>query len=97
MHSLRRSSSNASSIASSINSERSVKFDESDTVFYTHSSVDYDRSAVQETLEERMQAAFSRFCLTDSPEEDVIVKKNTWKNSKRGAEGYNVLRQIRSR
>jgi hypothetical protein len=94
MPSLRRSLSNASSI----NSERSVKFDESNTVFYTHSSVDYDRSAPQETLEERMmQASINRFSVTDSPEEDVIVKKNTWTNSRRGVEGYNVLRQIRSR
>jgi hypothetical protein len=89
---LHRSLSNSSSI----NSERSVKFDDLDTVFYTHSSMDYDRSAPQETLEERMQN-FEGFNFTDTLEQDVIVKKNTWTNSRRGAEGYNVLRQLRSR
>lgn len=74
------------STCSSINSCKSVSFDEMDTVFYTHNSNDYDRTAVDEP--------YPSF---DHIEQDPLVERNTFANGRRSSSGYAVMLTIRSR
>ncbi|CEP09763.1 hypothetical protein [Parasitella parasitica] len=97
----RESSASTSSTCSSCSS-KSVHFGEKETVFYTHNSDDYDRSAMSEPYE--MSASLGRMFLSEpelaiieNPQQDSIVERNTFANARRGVQGYVVWRQIRSR
>lgn len=98
---VRRESSSSTSSTCSSCSSKSVSFGENETVFYTHSSNDYDRSAMTES--HQMPASLGHIFLTepeqaiiDNPQQDIIVERNTFANARRGIEGYAILRQIRS-
>ncbi|KAG2190010.1 hypothetical protein INT46_005692 [Mucor plumbeus] len=98
---VRRESSSSTSSTSSTCSSKSVSFGEKETVFYTHNSNDYDRSAMSEP--HQMYASLGHIFLTepekaiiDNPQQDTIVERNTFANARRGIEGYAIMRQIRS-
>ncbi|KAL7309152.1 hypothetical protein PS15m_011266 [Mucor circinelloides] len=98
---VRRESSSSTSSTSSSCSSKSVSFGDHATVFYTHNSSDYDRSAMREP--HQMSASLGRIFLTEpeqaiigNPQQDRIVERNTFANARRGIEGYAIIRQIRS-
>ncbi|CAO0796375.1 unnamed protein product [Mucor circinelloides] len=101
---VRRESSSSTSSTSSTSSScssKSVSFGDHATVFYTHNSSDYDRSAMRES--HQMCASLGRIFLTEpeqaiigNPQQDRIVERNTFANARRGIEGYAIIRQIRS-
>lgn len=100
MRLFRRESSSSTSSSCSSCFEKSVRFEDIDTIYYTHSSNEYDRSAVDEAP---LHACLGRLSLSNSeefliknPKHDTTVEKNTYANGKRSAAGYAVLLQIRS-
>jgi hypothetical protein len=96
MHTLGRTSSISSvSSTSSISSRKSVSFDASDKVYYTHGKTEYDRSAKQEDF---LCASLGKIYLNEEEEqaiveeeEDHLVDKNTFANGRRNAQGYAVV------
>jgi hypothetical protein len=99
MRLFRRESSSSTSSSCSSCFEKSVRFEEIDTVYYTHGS-EYDRSATDEAP---LHACLGRLSLSNSekflinnPKQDTIVEHNTYQNARRSAAGYAILLQIRS-
>lgn len=104
MRLFRRESSTSTTSNSSCSSscfEKSVHFEDIDTIYYTHSSNEYDRSATDEAPLHarlgRLSLSSSEEFLINSPTQDDLVKKNTCVNARRSPAGYAVLLQIRSR
>ncbi|KAI8875599.1 hypothetical protein K501DRAFT_289299 [Backusella circina FSU 941] len=86
---------------SSDSSEKSVRFQNEDTIYYTHSASEYDRSA---TLESRKhKASLGKLYLSepdqlelDSPFQDELVLANTDINARRRYYSMTILIKIRS-
>lgn len=70
---------------SSIHSCKSVSFDEMDTVYYTHSANEYDRTVMDEPHPTIYQI-----------EQDPLVERNTFANGRRSSFGYAVILTLRS-
>jgi hypothetical protein len=100
MHNLPYRRHSSSSVRSDC-SEKSVRFQDEDTVFYTHSSSEYDRSATLESRKHR--ASLGKIYLSepdqlelDSPFQDDLVIANTDINARRRHYSMTVLIKIRS-
>lgn len=86
----------------STDSEKSVRFQDNQTVYFTHSNDEYDRKAVDEPL--GLAARLGNISLDtieegliQNPEVDYLVERNTFANSRRSAQCYAILYQIRNR
>ncbi|KAG2213037.1 hypothetical protein INT47_011186 [Mucor saturninus] len=78
-----------SSTCSSINSCKSVSFDEMEhTVYYTHSANEYDR-----TIEPRCELLVGAV----EDEQDPLVERNTFANGRRSTSGYAVILTLRNK
>lgn len=95
----RTSSTCSTSSFSSTCSIKSVSFDETDTIYYTHSSNEYDRTATEEA---NLRASLGRMYLSEpeqqqiNSQQDSMVERNTFANGRRNSAGYAVVLNLRS-
>lgn len=94
--------SSTSSTSSACSVSKCVSFEECDTVFYTHSANDYDRTAAEEA--KHLRAALGRIYLSEPEQADIenslqdsMVERNTFANGRRNSAGYAVVLNLRSR
>ncbi|KAI8886108.1 hypothetical protein K501DRAFT_283991 [Backusella circina FSU 941] len=74
-------------------SVKSVRFQEAETIFFTHSPIDYDRAPESEAYQNK--STIDDIFVNEDGEDEVLLQ-NTNRNGRRNFQGMTVLLQIRS-